>query len=325
MLTFKQAQDELTGTTGMTVSGDVRKSINRALRALVKLHPLKCFRKVVRFMSAGPGFVLPQGSAGLVRACVNGSPVTMRGQDFRFLLSGPGDMDRPPFRRVDNIVTLGPKPVMYEPKRPFRILAYVEGATTGLGGLKVSGYSPDGALVSETIRPGHAFYTHGSPVEFTPGDEVFSEITEVVLLPNDKGATPKYITLCAEDFGSERQFGIAVYNPSIPVPTFMHYELQGVPPNHPVEILAEVRMDHVDLVDDYDVLPISTTEPIEYMIRADWEMKSGETQRADVYRQKAEEWLRREEATTHTVQTKVTVNSEYWGSPGEISAEAYNI
>jgi len=323
MITFKQAKDELSSSTGAYSSSDIGKSINKALRALVKLHPLRCFREVVRFTSVGPGFVLPQGSAGLVRACVNGSPVTMRGQDFKFMLSGPGDMDRPPFRSVDNILAVGPKPVIVEPKHPFKLLAYVEGTPVGQGTPIVRGYSPDGTFITETATP---IYEHGATgVTFTPGTKIFSEITEVVLGSPSTGVTAKYLTLCAHDYNTGEQSAIALYNPAEIVPSFMHYQIPGIAYDQVIEILAEVRMGHIDLVADTDVLPIDTTEPIEYMIRADWEMKSGETQRAETYRQKAEEWLRREEATTSTVQTKITINSEYAGSPGEVSAEAFNI
>ena len=117
-MTFGQAKEELAYSVNAYADRDLAKSINRALRALIALHPLKCLRKVYRFCSAGPEFVLPQGCAGLVRACVNGRPVTMRGQDFRFLQAGPGDMDRPGFRPVSNVADLGVKPVMFEPGRP---------------------------------------------------------------------------------------------------------------------------------------------------------------------------------------------------------------
>lgn len=316
-ITFGQACEELAGSTNAYGADDVKKSINKALRALVRLHPLRCFRQILRFTSAGPEFVLPQGCAGLVRACVNGRPVTMRGQDFRFYLSGPGDMNRPPFRAVppDNIISIGPTPVIVEPKHPFQIFAVID-EDSAEPSLTVRGLSINGdEIVSRPVPTVRESGLH------EPEVEVFRVITSVTL---DKCAT-KYVTLYAVDAQDGRTFAISRYNPRVLVPSFMRYEIAGLPPDTPVEILAEVRMDHVDLVDDSDVLPIENTQPIEYMIRADFEMKAGETQRADVYRKKAEEWLRREESTTDTVQTKITINSSYYGSPGEISDEAANI
>lgn len=316
-ITFGQACEELAGSTNAYGADDVKKSINKALRALVRLHPLRCFRQILRFMSAGPEFVLPQGCAGLVRACVNGRPVTMRGQDFRFYLSGPGDMNRPPFRAVppDNIISVGPTPVIIEPKHPFQIFAVIDEDGTEPS-LTVRGLSVNGdEIVSHPVPTVRESGLH------EPEAEVFRVITSVTL---DKCAT-KYVTLYAVDAQDGRTFAISRYNPRVLAPSFMRYEIAGLPPDTPVEILAEVRMDHIDLVDDSDILPIENTQPIEYMIRADFEMKAGETQRADIYRKKAEEWLRREESTTDTVQTKITINSSYYGSPGEISDEAANI
>lgn len=320
-MTLGQACEELKASNGAYNADDLKRSINKAMRALVSLHPLKCFRRVYRFVSAGPGFVLPQGCAGLVRACVNGQPVTMRGQDFKFLLSGPGDMNRPPFRpvSVDNIYSHGERPVMIEPNAPFRVFAYVEG-DADQPALTVRGYDPDGKEIIARPVP----YSHEDLVDghtFEAETPVFTEITSVTL---DNEAS-KYVTLCALDDYTEHSFSIALYNPREKTPSFMHYELLGWPLGKPVEILAEVRMGHIDAVEDTDRLLIDSVEPIEWMIRADWEMKAGETQKAAIYRNEAEKWLRQQETVKETVQTKITINSEYHGSPGEISEEAFNI
>lgn len=323
-MTLGQACEELQPSQNAYGCTDLKRSINKALRALIGLHPLRCFRRVYRFVSAGPRFVLPQGCAGLVRACVNGQPVTMRGQDFKFMLSGMGDIDHPPpfFHSftIDNIYDHGEKPVMVEPHFPFRVFAYVDGGVEQAG-VTVYGYGPDGRNLKTVLTPySHEDIVDGNVVpEYSK--EVFTEVTSVVL---DKD-TKKYVTLCAYDEISGKAFAIAFYNPREHTPLFRHYELMGVPPGKPVEILAEVRMGHIDAVDDTDKLIIDSVEPIEWMIRADWEMKAGETQKAAIYRSEAEKWLRQHEAVKDTIQTKITINSEYYGSPGEISAEAFNI
>lgn len=325
-MTLGQACEELKPSQNAYGATDLKRSINKALRALVGLHPLRCFRRVYRFVSAGPRFVLPQGCAGLVRACVNRKPVTLRGQDFKFMLSGPGDMDRPPPSfcpfAVDNIYSLGEKPVMVEPHFPFRVFAYVEDEADQPP-VTIRGYGPDGKDLKVSITPySHDDIADGSVTPECPS-EVFTEVTSVIL---DKSAT-KYVTLCAYDEVRDVAVSIALYNPKERTPKFHHYELMGFPhgSKKPVEILAEVRMGHIDAVDDNDQLIIDTVEPIEWMIRADWEMKSGETQKAAIYRSEAEKWLRQHEAVKDTVQTKITINSEYYGSPGEISVEAFNI
>lgn len=321
-MTLRQACEELTPTQNAYGDTDLKRSINKALRALMGLHPLKCFRRVYRFVSAGPRLVLPQGCAGLVRACVNGRPVTMRGQDFKFLLSGPGDMERPPFRPVptDNIYDLGFKPIMVEPHFPFRVYTLVDGSADQPA-IVVRGYGPDGKEVIARPVPYSRDAVISGDVTPEPEAPVFTEITAVTI-PSE---ATRYITLCAFDDISKDSWSIALYNPREHTPQFRHYELMGWPEDQPVEVLAEVRMGHIDVVDDEDVLIVDSVEPIEWMIRADWEMKAGETQKASIYRSEAEKWLRRCEATNDTVQTKIIINSEYYGSPGEVSDDAFNV
>ena len=83
--TLGQAKKRLAASCNAYGQNDLRDLINNAIQALAGMTGWECLRKVLRFSSAGPGFVLPQGCAGLVRACVNGRPTTVRGQDFRFI------------------------------------------------------------------------------------------------------------------------------------------------------------------------------------------------------------------------------------------------
>lgn len=351
-MTLAQAREELAYATNAYNEKDLTRSINRALRALVSLHPLKCLRKVYRFRSAGPEFVLPQGCAGLVRACVNGCPVTMRGQDFRFLQAGPGDMDSPGFVPVSNIADLGVRPVMNEPRRPFRLYAVVEDGEWVVGEqveargpqptVIVRGVAYDGtearmtlpifrhdALVAgvmlkpcpeEGDDPETKYITSGT-------DPLFAAVTSITISkPKDAGYVPKYVNICAQDWENPYcTFAIASCNPHETNPKFRHYELVGYPEGVPCDILAEVRMGHVDLVDDADELPFDTAEPVGWMIRANWEDNAGEVARADQFRAKAEAWLKRQDETDKTVQTKVTVNSTFPGSQGEVSMRALNV
>lgn len=361
-MTFGQAKEELAYSVNAYADRDLAKSINRALRALIALHPLKCLRKVYRFCSAGPEFVLPQGCAGLVRACVNGRPVTMRGQDFRFLQAGPGDMDRPGFRPVSNVADLGVKPVMFEPRRPFRVYALEDCGPWNDGDpvtlpvnqqppvVTVRGLSVDGTEVKQNL----VVYSHdalvtGTKLKLNPEDgddgviyptydkrsedertQLFATVTSVTIRKPDpvEGKTyiPRYVNLCFHDDWDPRITGtLATCNPHEVNPKFRHYELVGYPPNVPCDILAEVRMGHIDLVDDEEELPFDTVEPIGWMIRANWEDAAGEVTRADQFRAKAEAWLKRMDDTDKTVQTRLTINAPFAGSQGEISMRSMNV
>lgn len=306
---------------------DVKDSINRAIQALSGLAAWECLRKTIRFISAGPEFALPQGSAGLVRVCVNGNPVTLRGQDFRFIHSGPGDAVHPPqgFCKIPmvNVLDLGCKPVMVDICSPSRLFAFSDKEGDDAP-VVVRGVDPTGRVVTESITP----YWYGDPArpetvtdisDAVPTDNVFQIIDEVVI--DDCAAG--YVTLYAETDG--HRYPIALYHPDVKAPEFHHYRIRGVPPCKPVEILAETRVDPLPLVRPTDIVPFASLEPIEWMIRYDWCMKAGEVDAASKYQAQAAQWLKAQEITDDTVQTPIIVNSVFERSMGEISEEAYNI
>lgn len=345
--TLAQVRKALAGTSGAYVSNELHldKDINKAIQGLACLSGWECLRRTVRFFSAGPVFALPQGYAGLVRVCVNGRPASLRGQDFRFLQSGPGDLRRPPPGFVpvslQNVVDIGPSPVILEPVSSFRLIAFTdvpmnettapEWDTSGgktLPVLTVVGMRPDGRVVRETLIL-NGYKADGSWQDgATAGSVEFARIEDVVVPENASGYITLYAIPATSDAASYESDGyqIACYNPWVPVPRFRRYEIANIPPGMPVEVLAETRIDPVPLVKDTDVVPFqSPFEPIGWMIRADWLMRSGEAVQAQNYRNQAMNWLKSQEIADDTVQTQVVVNSVYSGSMGELSEDADNI
>lgn len=344
-ITLGQACEELAQAGHAYGGDDMKKLINRAIQALSKMSGWECLRKVLRFSSVGPEFVLPQGCAGLVRACVNGRPVTMRGQDFRFLRSGLNDTRRPPsgFTIVPqgNIIDLGFKPVMKEPLAPFRVFAFADGIPVkDKGGgyiftdpqprVTIRGIAPNGADTSVMVLPFRTpFYSDetgdllaGTPLSsVTASGPVLQVVSEVTV---DKAAS-RHFTLYAQDESSGANYPIGVYNPKVLAPMFRHYEIQGIPRTAPVELIVEARVDPLPLVDDTDVLPFDTIEPIEWMIQSFWQVRAGELSRAETLRAQAAQWLKALETTNDTIQTELVINSRYEGSPGEISDESWNV
>lgn len=330
--TLEQACERLASYQHAFGVTDVKTAINAAVQALAGLSGWECMRRVVRCVSARPAFALPQGCAGLVRACVNGSPVTMRGQDFRFLQSGPGDeFSRPSggFALVPprNIESDGLAPVIFGLAGPARLLAFSEGEDEPA--LTVRGVSPDGRRV-QAVLPMNRFAEYDSAGKLSSGVEPedaeadpveFADVTEVVL---GKDAT-RYVSLYARDSATGETTRIALYHPSVRVPTFRHYHIAGYPPDRPVEILAEVRVDPMPLVDDTDVLPFDGIEPVEYMILYEWKMQSSEVDAARKYKEEAAAWLRAHEVADDTVQTSLVFNGATTGSMGDVSAETFNI
>lgn len=255
----------------------------------------------------------------------------MRGQDFRFLHSGPGDEFARPggFAAVlpQNVVSDGFSPVIFEPRGPYRVFAYSDGGSSEPP-LSVVGYDRSGRRVKAVLQMNEPpeYDSDGNlvrgvePEDAEPSCAEFAEITEVTL---DKGAR-HHITLFARDCG-DRITRIAAYHPSVRVPVFRHYHIEGYPCDRPVEILAEVRVDPLPLVDGDDVLPFDGIEPIEYMILYSWKMKSSEVDAARKYKEEAAAWLKAQEVTDDTVQTSLVFNTPTLGTLGDVSMEAENI
>lgn len=337
--TLKTARKYLRESSNAYGRNDLRDSINLAIQNLSYMTGWERLRKILRFFSVGPHFVLPQGCAGIVRACVNGRPTTVRAQDFRFIHSGPGELNRPPsgfcFIRASNIVDIGFKPVMFEPRGPFRLVAFSKRADPTYEGsgaqqtevgrprLHVAGTTPEGS-VARSIVDVHVPSDPDAYTDDTQADgPVYHTVVEVSLeFAEDKA---DYISLWAEDTLTGERTPIALYNPYIEAPEFRHYEIAGIPPHAPIELLLECRIDPVPLVNDTDVLPFPSLNPVEWMIRGDWMMKAGETENAQKYYSMAANWLKALEVTEATVQTSVVVNSVFDNSMGEISMESVNI
>lgn len=352
--TLAEAIEELKGNNLVYTTEELVPKINKAIRALAGMKGWQCLRKVLRLSSAGPRFTLPQGYAGLVRVCVNGRPTTVRGQDFQFLQSGPGDVLAADslrhgvprgFSLVHNVMDDGKSPVMVEPFGPFRVFAYkdeptptessgkVIGTSISLKGLDLGGrpvridslelhdwptYDPVTGEKTGGVDPGEVI---------TVGPDLTS-VTSVTIdkvIVAGKESVPTCITLFAEDLSNGTCYPISFYRPGVTAPSFHRYLLPDVRPRQRVELLVEARLDPLPLSDMKDVLPFESVEPVEWMIRSDWEMRSGEVSKGEAYRNNAANWLLAQEIADDTVQTSFVINSPYAGSPGEISREAENI
>lgn len=346
----KKALRESTNAYGQT---DLRAMINRAIQSLAGMKGWERLRKVLRFPCVGPRFFLPQGCAGLVRACVNGHPATVRAQDFSFIHSGPGDMVHPPLGfmpvRAANVRDAGEEPVMFQPSAPCYLGVW---SPKGAPVYSESGHvpvtlrciTPDGRYIrlglgvnEDPEYDSSGNHVSGAPFNSEPGavDESSESdypiwdttlvqcVTEVVLdVPDDYG---EYLVLYAKDHLRGTVYPLASYNPEVDIPVFRHYEISDIRPGCPVEILAETRLEPLPLVKDSDVLPFQNISPVEWVIRGDWAMKANEVDTAQKYYAQAAQWLQAQEVVDTTIQTAIVVNSSFVNSPGEVSIEAVNI
>ena len=333
--TLKQAEKALTQYSNAYGVTNVRDAINKSVASLAQMANWQCLRKVLRFFSAGPCFTLPQGYAGLVRAFVNGRPTPLRGQDFSFVQSGPGDLKNPPvgFDPIDigDIRDIGTDPTYVVPPIG-RLFAFTDAEDySSEPYLFVQGISPDGKSVSTRLAMQPAPVYDPATGKLISGIEMngdvaiddveFAVINSVVLGDDATG----YVTLCIQDSNTTRRSVVATYHPDIKVPSFRHYRIVGIPDGAPTEVLAEVRLDPLPLIRDTDILPIDSLEPIEWMIMADWKLKSSEVDAANKYITLAANWMKSKETADATVQTAVVINNRLAGSMFEVSDAAWNI
>lgn len=315
--------------------------INSAVTALAGLSGWQYLRRLVRTFSATPCFSLPQGAAELVRLCVNGAPASLHGQEYQFLHSGPGDLERymkRGFRRVPDtdVADLGWSPLM----NPFRGDTFVvavspfvteedpsDGKLHPQPPVMVSGVAPDGRRVSRripVIQGSHREYPAYS--DFSE-DNVFSVIESVVL--GDDGTYDG--SVCKRDrhvtlFGFDKGGDVGVlgdYHPDVKVPTFRQYQVAGE--CGPLDLLAEVRIDPLPCVSDDDVLCVPSLEPVKLMLLHETNLAMNEQQAAQGYLQQAVQWLGQMQATDNTIQAPVVENVLRGMSNGVIAEEYENL
>ena len=329
--TFGQAKQILI-SAGHSQSGtDLGQKINNAVQALAGLSGWEFLRRLVRISSPSPVFSLPQGVSGLVRVCVNGKPASLHGTDYQFLHSGMGDLGKVPAGfcplKSADVADLGFSPLMMPITRPVSFAAVSPYVTvekvTGQGyrpqaPVTISGTDASGVRVSQrlTVVQGRL----GVFPDAKYFDPVFFSDVESVVLDN---SSSEYITLYAIDGHGTLQLA-GHYHPFIKVPRFHRYQIVGKPCG-PCDILAEVRIDPLPLIDDDDVIPIPSLEPIKLMMLYDWNLAMNELTTAQQYLQQAMQWLQQMQVANNTLQTPTVVNTLFEGSPGEVSEDYVNL
>lgn len=320
--TFGQAKRMLSRAAYLHGKAPVGEQINDAVMALSGLNGWEFLRRIVRTCSATSLLTLPQGVAGLVRVCVNGEPASIHGTDYQFLHSGPGDLESfmsRGFRLVpgSDVADLGTSPVMAEPPGPVCLVAVsYHHAERPQAPITVSGLSPTGERITQkldVVEGTVGVYPEYELFRANEGTQ-FSVIDAVVL----DDAADDYISLFGmSPFGAFVHLGH--YHPSVKVPKFRRYKLKTSRPG-PYDILAEVRIDPLPMVNDEDIVPLPSLEPIKLMMLYDVNLAMNEMQTAQQYLQQAVQWLQQMQVADNTVQTPVVQNVLLEGSGGDVES-----
>ena len=329
--TFGQAKKRLAQFASSLGLGDVGAAVNSALDELASTRNWQRLRRVRRFAIEAGTVALPQDCGQILRACMNGTPISLRGPDYDFLMSGPGDLDYLPegYRYVTGLQDRGSFPVMYDPDSTTGLkLAAFGTDDIGSGTVRVLGTNAAGERVTATA----VYKEWEDPLLGTDG-ETYATVAaaaaaqsaivtiERVILP--EGLTG-YVSLYGLDDG-DFAF-LSSMHPNIRVPEFRRYRIPGYLADETYELLAEVRTKFLPLVDDRDVIPFESLLPVQYMLQSLFYMNSGEIKLADDYRQRAESALVLREAADQERAGVVVINSQYTDSLGEASTtDWYNI
>lgn len=325
--TFSEAKRRLrqfAGSSGARNTGEV---INTAIEALAASKDWLDLKRIVRVTTRGEYFAMPQEYGNIVRAAVNGTPVSMRSRDYEFLHSGPGDLDylSDGYQAIPQtgIQDLGTFPTMFSPHQVERICAFSTAGSTGK--VRVRGRNAFGDLISETISitewVGPDSLEDANPMMVEQTGEGFTEITELVLPPD----VSEYVSIYGIT-GGEFCF-LSRMHPAYRAAEFRRYRLPSFNKSSPSEghhILAEVRMKFVPMVDDDDILPFDTLLPVQYMMQSLNYADSQELEAAEKYRNTAFAFLSQHEDVKYTQQGILVVNTLYDNSLGAESDYNYD-
>lgn len=320
--TFGQAKRLLNRAPYVQGMSDVGERINAAVAALAGLNGWEFLRRLVRTFSATPVFSLPQGVAGLVRVCVNGRPSSIHGTDYQFLHSGPGDLENyigHGYRllRSSDVADLGYSPILCSINEPMFLVATSAKVDEGReqAPITVTGLTPSGIRITKKYEVVQGVF--GQPPDYSvfedTNDTAFDSIESVVLDAN----ADEYISLWGMTQRA-KTIMLGHYHPSIQVPKFHQYRIEAG--RGPFDILAEVRIDPLPLIDDSDIIPIPSIEPVKLMMLYESYLTLNELTTAQQYMQQAMSWLQQMQVADNTVQTPVVQNTLFEGSGGEVSA-----
>jgi len=319
--TFGDAKKILVNAVHATAT-DVGDKINTAIQALCGLNPWEheFLRQVIRIKTAAPVISLPQGATGLVRVCVNGMPTTLHGQDFQFLSSGPGDLANAPrgFERLaDDVMDLGTSPVWKQPTG-FGWLCAATRSSQPQPEITVRAVGMSGDHIEFNLTPQSESYDFTYDV-----DHPVCRIEDIVLGDGTTAYVSLYMTEVLPATG--RDLCIGRYHPTVKVPQFRTYRLPLDKGRYrkPYEILAEIGYEPLPLIDDTDVIPFPTLEPIKSMILYEYSNQNLESQAAETYLKQAMEWITRFNTSRNVRQGPTLLNIPYEGSMGQLS-DFYN-
>ena len=309
----------------------VREDIVTAMETLSDFGYWENLRQVIRFRTLSGGrFAIPQQFEKIHRAAVDGTPISVRGIEYNFLYSGPGDMDALPsdYAPAYGLVDEGMHPPLaVAPTEDYFLLASIPDYV-GTASLRVSFLSGDRLsipVVSESVITAATSWD-----DLTNAATVLAEYGSVDSMVVPESGLPKaqWITLWV---GVEDSLPSDCEGPrittSVKAPQLHYYNLPSASSDADCRynLLAEVKPAFLRTYDDDDVIPFPTLPTIQFMMQALRAYDEGEVDHGDKFRETAVGFMTARDTSAVTKQAPVTFNSQYDMSPGQDSSYFANI
>lgn len=311
-------------------------AINEALERLLDLQPWECLKRNIRLTTCNNCITLPYETESVLAVDLNGIPGRAYGQMYQFLSSGPGDLSmKTGGSGYRDLVDMGDQwPVMFDIPDSYPI-DNVEDNDVIPEGMRIAAFSTDGSDATQTMTVSGLNAKGENVIESLPiqkwhggveGELLgrwdkslklsvasFKEIIRVL-----KPVTKGYVCLYAVDASRDMMFTLAKYHPKQLIPGFRRYKITNKRSyGECTSILAMVRLRHVPLVSDNDILPIDSLQPLKLMVMAITAENAKDAASAVQYMGAAQAAMsKREEAKTMTMGTPNLLNMDYRASLG---------
>lgn len=342
LYTLGQAKSRLAHATIFSSMSPVD-AINQALDLLACSDNWARLRRTVRLLTSHYSLALPQQYKTLVRAGIGRRTVTVHGPEFEFLHGGPGDYTLAPegFAELTGFVESGFSPTEFDIETAGKLMAF--STQENAPDLRVIGTDSDGNPVTVDVPVN----TWTGPADFDTAiaeasktTDAISAITRVFV---DSDAT-KYISLYVET--DDVPLYVSKYHPKIQVPEFRRYRLPSanscstdyygvqltnredalhVHTDGYYQVYAEVTLNTLPLVEDTDVLPFDSLQPLEEMLQAMWCYRSNEAKAGADFQALAQSHLKQREIQEQRRQEFVVENALYDMGAADISTRWFNV
>ena len=302
---------------GSCASSDVvRKAINNAQMEILGSEDPHLSMRRVRFWTKKNMICLPREAESIMpQFLIQGCPSQVKSQFYEFLPGGTWTSDE--IGLSSGLVDWGDHhATMFEidvDKAPLRLCAFSTSAADVGKTLFLKGYGSGGKEVLTAGVPGETLkiVRWKGGVEgvidagtLTLSTSAFDQIEQVV-----KPVTTGYVTLMAYYTGS-LYWNIAIYHPRETNPRFHWYKVPSPRSDTGMSIVAIVKLRHVPLEADTDVLLVQNLEALKFKIMSNEYLKS-DPQKSAIYAQQCFALLRREKSQKNP-DTDITL-AHTWG------------